>query len=92
MDYKYFNEQNSAKANRDWHEYQELEYPAWPLGLDQNGGNPEDLAGYRAWQERQTSIQMRLKEAVERGGQEELEAERRRIAQEEYDRLMNEVA
>ena len=92
VNYKYFYRENSAQAKEDWQEYQDLEYPAWPLGLDENGGDPEDVIRYREWQERQDLLQTRLKEAVKRGGQEELEAERRRIAQEEYDRIMNDVA
>lgn len=90
VNYGYFSN-NPARAKQDWNDYQKSEYQAWPLSIDGYAAETEDLERYNAWHERQDEMQARLKEAAERGGQEELEAERRRIVEEEYNRVMNEV-
>ena len=80
---------NNEKAKREWDKRQKEEFSAWPMGIKAEDEEDDD---YKAWHEKQDAIEARLKEALERGGQEELEAERRRIEEEDYDRLMNEVA
>ena len=59
------------------------------MGIDNYMGRSNDLTEYRAWHDHQDEILRRLQEAVERGGQEELEAEKERIVREDAERLYN---
>ncbi len=70
-------------------DYMQRNFPDEAIGIDSIEERfPGSLAGYRAWQERQDRIQRRLTEARNRGGESAYQEELRRIAEEDYLRLM----
>ena len=73
-------------GQRKWRENQKREFPAWPVDIsNEYQPYPDDLTEYQAWHERQDNVQDRLRNAIERGGPEEMDRESRRIANEDYD-------
>lgn len=76
----------------DYVEYKRVNFPEDVIGIDgTEDRNPGDLARWHAWQERQDMIKHRLQMAAERGGADEEAVERRRIAEEEYERILASV-
>ena len=68
-----------------WERRRENVLGAWPLSVEHDYINyPEDLAGYHAWQQRQSEIQTRLRSAAEQGGQDAVKKELEKIAEEDY--------
>ena len=40
-------------GRRDWREYQKIEYPAWPMSIEKEEIDPEELERYKQWQQSQ---------------------------------------
>lgn len=43
-------------GREDWEEYRDIEYPAWPMNIEKEEIDPEELARYREWQRRQEEM------------------------------------
>lgn len=91
VNYNIFDPNNPKKAREDWREYQQLEFPAWPIGIDGFSQYPQDIERYREWQTKQEGEQERLRKAMEDGGPEAARRESERIARENAERLYNET-